>query len=147
MGVSSDDAPKALSNNKMISDRLLDCNSKGCGLVKSLRKSDIAARHPDVTVVVLPRSSAVPNETAEIKPTQRDRHLQVIADDGRMGWQKRSGYNLRVLVEADTGRRKRVIGHALRSRTDARQVTEVAIAVNVLNHMLMSGRPSYVRIT
>ena len=50
-----------------------------------------------------------------------------------MGWQKTSGYNWRALVEADIGRWKRVIGDALRSQTHARQATEVAVAVNVLN--------------
>jgi hypothetical protein len=50
------------------------------------------------------------------------------------------------LVEADIGRWKRVIGHALRSQTDKRQATEVAIAVDTLNRMLELGRPSYVRI-
>jgi len=49
------------------------------------------------------------------------------------------------LVEADIGRWKRVIGDALRSQTDARQATEVAVAVNVLNRMLQMGRPNYVR--
>jgi hypothetical protein len=71
--------------------------------------------------------------------------LRLIAERGRMGWQKASGYNWHALVEADIGRWKRVIGDALRSQTDARQATEVAVAVNVLNHMLEMGRPSYVR--
>jgi hypothetical protein len=70
----------------------------------------------------------------------------VIAEHGRMGWQKASGYNWRALVEADIGRWKRVIGHALHSQTDKRQATEVAIAVDILNRMLELGRPSYVRI-
>jgi hypothetical protein len=38
------------------------------------------------------------------------------------------------------------IGNALRSRTDQRRATEVAIAVCVLNRMLALGRPNYVRI-
>ena len=97
-------------------------------------------------VIVPPRSSAVPSETADTAPTQRDQHLQLIAEHGRMGWQKASGYNWRALVEADIGRWKRVIGDALRSHTDARQATEVAIAVTVLNRMLEMGRPNYVRI-
>ena len=107
--------------------------------------ASVADRHPDAMVIVPPRSSAVPSETAETAPTQRDRHLQLIAERGRMGWQKASGYNWRALVEADFGRWKRVIGDALRSQTDARQATEVAVAVNVLNHMLEMGRPNYVR--
>jgi Transposase DDE domain len=106
----------------------------------------VAARHPEAAVIVPPRSSAVPSETAETAPTQRDRHLQLIAERGRMGWQKASGYNWRALVEADIARFKRVIGDALRSHTDGRQATEVAIAVDVLNRMLELGRPEYVRV-
>ena len=63
-----------------------------------------------------------------------------------MGWQKVSGYNWRALVEAGIARWKRVIGDGLRSRTDERQATEVAIAADVLNRMLELGRPEYVRI-
>jgi hypothetical protein len=62
---------------------------------------EVAARHPDAVVIVPPRSSAVPSETAENAPTPRDQHLRVIAEHGRMGWQKASGYNWRALVEAD----------------------------------------------
>ena len=67
-------------------------------------------RDPDAAVIVPPRSTAVPSETAETEPTQRDRHLQCIAEKGRMGWQKASGYNKRSRVEAAIGRYKQVIG-------------------------------------
>src|SRR6516164_823950 len=108
--------------------------------------SAVAVRHPQAAVIVPPRSSAVPSETADAAPTPRDRHLQEIAEHGRMGWQKTAGYNWRALVEADIGRWKRVIGDALRSQTEKRQATEVALAVDVLNRMLALGRPSYIRI-
>ncbi len=108
--------------------------------------AEVAARHPDAAVVVPPRSSAVPSATAEMAPSRRDEHLRTIAERGRRGWQKASDYNWRALVEADIGRFKRVIGGALRSRTDGRRATEVAIAVSVLNRMLELGRPEYVRI-
>ena len=108
--------------------------------------SEVAARHPGAAVIVPPRSGAVPSGTAETAPTQRDRRLEVIVERGRMGWQKVSGYNWRALVEADVSRWKRVIGDALRSHTDGRQATEVAIAADVLNRMLELGRPEYVRI-
>ncbi len=49
-------------------------------------------------------------------------------------------------MEADIARWKRVVGDGLRSQTDQRQDTEVAIAANVLNRMLGLGRPEYVRI-
>src|SRR5919206_589036 len=108
--------------------------------------ASVAKRHPGAAVIVPPRSSAVPSKTAETAPTQRDRHLQLIAEHGRMGWQKASGYNWRALVEADLSRWKRVIGDGLRSRTDGRQTTEVAIAAGALNRMLELGRPKYVRL-
>jgi hypothetical protein len=106
----------------------------------------VAARQPDADVIIPPRSSAVPSDRAETAPTQRDRHLQLITERGRMGWQKISGYNIRALVESDISRWKRVIGDGLRSQTGGRQSTEVAIAANVLNRMLELGRPKYVRI-
>lgn len=109
--------------------------------------AEVVARHPDASVIVPPRSSAVPSDTAETRPTPRDRHIAIIAEHGRMGWQKRSDYNWRALVEADVARWKRVIGDTLRSQTDGRQATEVAIAAGVLNRMLELGRPEYVRIT
>jgi len=116
--------------------------------------ADVAARHPGAAVVVPPRSTAVPSETAESAPTQRDRHLQHveprgspdIAEHGRMGWQQRSGYNTRARVEAAIARWKQVIGDGLRSRKDERRATEVAVAVHVLNRMLELGRPISVRI-
>jgi hypothetical protein len=97
-------------------------------------------------VIVPPRSTAVLSEDGESAPTPRDRHLQSIAEHGRMGWQQRSGYTRRALVEASISRFKRVIGDALRSRTDRRRGTEVAIAVQALNRMLDLGRPKSVRI-
>ena len=107
--------------------------------------ADVAERHPGADVVVPPRSTAVPSATAETAPTQRDCHLQLIAEKGRMGWQKASGYNARARAEATVGRFKQVIGDGLRSRTDGRRVTEVNVGVHVLNRMLEFGRPNYVR--
>src|SRR5215212_6503783 len=106
----------------------------------------VAKRDPDAEVIVPPRSTAVPSEMAESAPDQRDWHLQSIAEHGRMGWQRRSGYTRRALVEAAISRLKRVIGNAFRSRTEHRRATEVAIAVQALNHMLELGRPKSVRI-
>jgi hypothetical protein len=68
--------------------------------------ADIAARHPDAVVIVPPRSTAVPSGTAATKPTQRDRHLQCIAESRRLAWQRASGYNRRAKIEAAIGRWK-----------------------------------------
>jgi len=105
----------------------------------------IAERHAEAAIIVPPRSTAVPSETTETAPTQRDRHLQFIADHGRAAWQKASGYTSRARVEATIGRFKQVIGDGLRSHTDQRRATEVNVAVHVLNRMLQVGRPISVR--
>ena len=112
------------------------------GTMSTVRSASVIR---DAAVIVPPRSSAVPSATAETAPTKRDRHLQLIAERGRMGWQRASGYNWRALVEADIGRYKQVIGDALRSRTKGRQTTEVAIAVASLNRMLELVRSPHMK--
>ena len=106
----------------------------------------MAERHPEAVIVVPPRANAVPSDTAESAPTQRDGHLQHIARHGRMSWPTASGYNRRARVEATMNRWKQVIGDKLRAHTDERRATEVAVAVHALNRMLDLERPSNVRI-
>jgi hypothetical protein len=106
----------------------------------------VAEHTPDAAVVVPPRSTAVPSANAETNPTQRDRHLQDIAEHGRMAWQTSSRYTVRARIEAFFSRWKRVLGDALRFRTEDRRNTEIAIAVRVLNCRLDLGRPDSVRV-
>src|SRR4051812_12060315 len=101
-------------------------------------------RHPDAKVIVPPRADAVLSATADTDPTQRDRHIQAIAEKGRMAWQRDSGYNQRAGVEGQFARWKQVIGDGLRFHSDEAQAT--AIAAQVLNRMLDLGRPNSVRI-
>jgi hypothetical protein len=105
----------------------------------------VTERHPGAAVIVPPRATAVPGPSADTDPTQRDRHLRTIAERGRMGWQKTSGYNQRAKVEAAMSRYKRVIGDTLRSRTEPARQVETQIAVKALNRMLDLGRPDSVR--
>ena len=107
---------------------------------------EVAQHSPEAAVIVPPRSSAVPSQTAGTAPTPRDRHLRHIAEHGRRRWQKASGYDWRALVEADISRFKRVIGDGLCSRTGRRRETEIALAVSALNQMLELGRPEYIRL-
>jgi len=106
----------------------------------------VAERHAQAAIIVPPRSTAVPSSTAATAPTQRDEHLQFIAEHGRMGWQKASGYTTHARVEAAICRFKRAIGDGLRSRTDQRRASEVDVAVHALTRMLELGRPISVRI-
>ncbi len=92
--------------------------------------ASVTNRHPEAVVVVPPRATAAPSDTAETAPTQRDRHLQHSAEHGRMAWQKASAYTTRARAETAISRFKQVIGNGLRSRTDDRRATEVAVAVH-----------------
>ncbi|MGC8531762.1 MAG: IS5/IS1182 family transposase, partial [Acidiphilium sp.] len=104
----------------------------------------VAANHPGAAIIIPPRSTAVAgqNET----PTQRDRHLEAIAKHGRRGWQQRSGYGRRSLVETAMFRYKTIIGRRLHARTLPNQQTEAKIACNVLNRMASLGMPVSVRV-
>jgi hypothetical protein len=68
--------------------------------------AEVTARHPGAAVAVSPRSSAVPSDTAETAPTQRDAHPQCTAERGSAGWQRvglrlaRPGGVRRVALEA-----------------------------------------------
>ena len=65
----------------------------------------------------------------------------MIAEQGRLAWQASTGYGRRSLVETTMGRYKTLMGPQLRARGFAAQQTEAAIAVAVLNRMLVAGRP------
>ena len=107
----------------------------------------VAERHPEAAVLVPPRATAVPSETAEIAPRQHNRHLRMIAEIGCMAWQAASGSNQRAGAEATINRFKQVIGDRLRAQTDAGQRTEIVIGVKALNRMLGFARPTYVRFS
>src|SRR5450631_4232028 len=98
------------------------------------------AQHGDgIEVVIPPRSTST--LSGEPGPTtQRDRHLAMIAEQGRLAWQIATGYGQRSLVETTMGRYKSLIGPRLRARGFAAQQTEAASGVAVLNRMLAAGR-------
>jgi Transposase DDE domain len=103
------------------------------------------AQHGDgIEVVIPPRATVVPSGEGDT-PIQRDRHLAMIAEQGRLAWQVSTGYGQQSLVETTMGRYKTLIGPRLRARGFATQQTEAAIGVAVLNQMLVAGRPDSVR--
>jgi transposase len=106
----------------------------------------IAQRDPAAAVIIPPRSTAVPSGTAETAPTQRDRHLQMIQERGRLGWQKAVNYGRRSLGEVAMMRYKTLIGRRLHARTLPPQKTEAAAACKVINVMTHLGMPVSQRI-
>src|SRR5450631_525951 len=101
-----DDAAMADALLGQIADPIASFTADG-GYDQDQVSQAVAERHPDAAVIVPPRAGAVVSASAETAPTQRDRHLRMIADRGHMAWQKASGYNLRARVEASIGRYKR----------------------------------------
>ena len=66
-------------------------------------------------MIIPPRSTTVPSAAADINPTQRDRHIQLIKQRGRLGWQRVVDYGKRSLAEVAMFRYKKVIGRSLHS--------------------------------
>jgi hypothetical protein len=100
----------------------------------------IAERDPAAAVIIPPRSTAVPSNSAETAPTQRDRHLQMIQARGRLGWQRMVNYGRRSLGEVAMMRYKTVISR-LHARTLSMQKAEAAVGCKVINVMTRLGMP------
>jgi len=77
--------------------------------------------------------------------TPRDRHVQLMAERGRIGWQRATEYGRRNHAETAIGRYKHLIGPKLRARSRPGQHDEVALAVQVLNRMIREAKPVSVR--
>jgi transposase len=102
----------------------------------------VAERHPEAAVIIPPRVTAVANAAST---SQREWHIAMIAQHGRMGWQRRSGYNRRSLVETAVYRYKTIVGRRLCARSLLNQRTEAKIGCNALNRMTSLGMPVSVR--
>ena len=99
-------------------------------------------RHPEADIVIPPRATAVPSTSGA---TQRNQHIATIEKHGPIGWQPRSGYNRRSLVETAMYRYKTIIGRRLLARTLSNQQVEAKVGCNVLNRMTSFGMPATVR--
>ena len=100
-----------------------------------------------IVLVIPPRSTAAPSPDAGTAPTQRDRHVQLIQDKGRLGWQEATGYGRRSLGETAMSRYKAIIGRGLRARILPAQTTEARVGCAALNRMSRLGMPLSQRIT
>lgn len=89
----------------------------------------IAARAGNIPVIIPPPVTAVLREKAGAFPSQRNRHIALLADKGRLGWQKDAGYGKRALVETAMGRFKAIIGPRLGARNLLGQRAEAAVSV------------------
>jgi len=108
----------------------------------------VSERQPDppVAVIIPPRWTAVPSVAAGTTPSQRDRHTQMIPDEGRMAWQKANGYGRRSHADTAMFRYKALIGSSLGARTLPAQKTEAKVGCSVLNRMARLGAPVSQRV-
>jgi DDE family transposase len=104
---------------------------------------EIEQRHPEAGVIIPPRSTAIVSESGT---TRRDAHLLTIERHGRIGWQRRTEYGRRSLVETAMFRYKTIVGRRLRARSLSNQKSEAKIGCAVLNRMTSLGMPISVRI-
>ena len=103
----------------------------------------VLAKQPDAQVVVPPHKTAVVSTTGM---TQRDNHIETIAQIGRIAWQRITGYHFRSHVELAMQRYKRIFGNAMKARGLAQQKTEAWISASALNRMTKLGMPVSVKI-
>lgn len=101
----------------------------------------VAAHSPAAEVIIPPRSTAVPSDTAGSAPSQRDRHIQRIVERGRRGWQRDVRYGRRSLGEVAMMRYKQLIGRSLRARRLPAQKVEATVGCKVMNIMTSLGMP------
>ena len=100
---------------------------------------------PPPEVVIPPRADAALGTTDPDKQNPRDRHIRLMAERGRIGWQRATGYGKRNHAETTMGRYKHLIGPKLRARSRPAQHGEVALAVQVLNRMIREAKSVSVR--
>ena len=67
-------------------------------------------------MVIPPHKTAVLSTACD---TLRDHHIEVIAKQGRLAWQKITGYNLRNYAELAMQRYKRILGNTMKARAAA----------------------------
>ena len=96
-------------------------------------------------MVIPPRADAVLSTDDPEQQSVRDHHIQLMADRGRIGWQRATGYGKRNQVETAMSRYKHLVGPKLRARTGAAQQGEAALAIQVLNRMVRTAKPVSVR--
>ena len=106
-----------------------------------------AARQPGspIEVIIPPRADAVLSTADPDQQSPRNRHIQLLAERGRIGWQRATEYGRRNHAETIMSRYKHLIEPKLRARSRPGQLGEVALAVQVLNRTIRIAKPVSIR--
>ena len=80
-----------------------------------------AARHPSQLsdVIITLRASAAPSTADPSKQSPRDRHIHLMAERGRLGWQRATGHGRHNMAETTISRYKHLLDPKLRTRNGA----------------------------
>ena len=117
----------------------------GDGAYDSVKLTNaILNKQPDASIVIPPPSDAVISQDGD---TQRDQHIRLLEEVGRIAWQKENDYGLRSHVELSMLRYKKIIGPSMKAREIPQQKTEGGIGVRVLNRMTSLGMPESVKVS
>ncbi|CAN7764256.1 IS5 family transposase [Caballeronia sp. LjRoot31] len=92
---------------------------------------------PNAQVVIYPHKTAVLSTAGD---TQRDHHIEGMAQQRRLPWQRITGYNLRNYAELAMQRHQRIFGNTMKARALPQQKTEAWISVSALNGMTNLGQ-------
>nr|WP_074882328.1 IS5 family transposase [Pseudovibrio axinellae] len=110
-------------------------------------RQKLADRFEGIEVIIPPPKTAILGPQAATAPTARDRDILALQKNGKMSWQKQTGYGRRSRSETLMGRFKQVIGTTLRSRKLNNQRTEAKLGVAVLNTMTALGRATFEKVS
>lgn len=103
----------------------------------------VVAKQPDANVIVPPHKTAACSGAGD---TQRDDHIRVIEELGRIAWQKKYDYGLRSYIELAMQRYKRIFGNCMKARAFPQQKTESWVSASALNTMTNLGMRVAVKI-
>ena len=90
-------------------------------------------------IVILPKKNARVSRHDAPGVRARNANVDSVRELGRREWKKQAGYFQQARAENAFYRYKQLIGGRIRGRNTAAQVTEVGLAINVLNRMLELG--------
>jgi transposase len=103
----------------------------------------VLSQQPNAQVIVPPHKTAVCSPAGD---SQRDDHIRVIDQYGRIAWQKKTGYGLRNYAELAMQRVKRIFGNTMKARKLPQQKVEAWVSNVALNRMTGLGMPVSVKI-
>jgi hypothetical protein len=100
-------------------------------------------RQPAAHVIIPSHKTAVCSPAGD---SQRDNHIRIIDQFGRIAWQKQTGYGLRNYAELAMQRYKGIFGNTMKARWLPQQKSEAWASAVALARMAILGMPLSVKI-